>query len=223
MTASFVAGGAALLYAGGLVTLFLIRSRRHKAATGSSGFNGFARTPGTTPRVAGMCFAAALVLGLTAPLLAASKLAPYAWPMDNWTAWAGVWAGLILTAGGFATAVVAQNTMGASWRIGVDQTERTALVTHGVFSRVRNPIFTAMIAAQTGTALMAPTWPSIVGTVLLLVAVELQVRRIEEPYLSGVHGLSYTQYASQAGRFLPGVGRLTTSSQRAVPGRERVS
>ena len=62
----------------------------------------------------------------------------------------------------------------------VRQADRTELVTHGVFARVRNPIFTAMIAAQAGTARMAPTWLSLLGVRLLLVGIELQVRRIED-------------------------------------------
>jgi protein-S-isoprenylcysteine O-methyltransferase Ste14 len=223
VSAYFGAAAASVLYAWGLVMLFVIRSRQHKAATGSSGFNGFARTPGVAARVAGSCFAVAVLLGLVAPLLAAFQLVPFATgPAEDWTAGPGVWAGLVLTAAGFTLAVVAQNTMGPSWRIGVDQTERTELVTAGVFSRIRNPIFTATIAAQAGTALMAPTWLSISGVVLLVVGIQLQVRLVEEPYLSRVHGPRYQAYAAVAGRFVPGLGRLrrrqapTGGEQRGV-------
>ncbi|HEX8510291.1 MAG TPA: isoprenylcysteine carboxylmethyltransferase family protein [Propionibacteriaceae bacterium] len=209
MSAYFAAAAAAVLYGWGLVMLFWIRTRQHKAATGSSGFNGFTRTPGIAARVAGVCFAAAVILGLVAPLLAAFRLVSYVTgPAENWTTGPGVWVGLLLTAAGFTMAVVAQNTMGASWRIGVDQAERTELVTHGVFAHVRNPIFTAMIAAQLGTALMAPTWLSVTAVLLLLAACELQVRLVEEPHLARVHGNSYQAYSAGAGRFLPRLGRL---------------
>ena len=216
MSAPLSAVAAAVLYAAGLVLLFWVRSRRHKAATGSSGFNGFTRTPGAAARVAGICFAVAVALGLLAPILAAVQPAPYlTLPADAWPTGLGMWAGLLLAAAGFTTAVVAQNTMGASWRIGVDQAERTELVTSGVFARIRNPIFTAMVAAQAGTALMAPTWLSLTGVVLLIVGIELQVRCIEEPYLSRVHGISYQTYAARAGRFLPGLGRLNSSTHQS--------
>lgn len=218
MSATVSAAAAAVLYAGGLLMLFVIRSQRHKAATGSTGFNGFRRTPGVVARVAGLCFAAAVVLGLAAPLLATLGLVPQLTASAD-SSRAAMLVGLVLTAAGFAAAVVAQNTMGVSWRIGVDQAERTQLVTHGVFARVRNPIFTAMIAAQAGTALMAPTWLSLLGVLLLIVAIELQVRSIEEPYLARVHGIAYTSYASRTGRFLPGLGQLTS----AHAGQERVS
>ncbi len=58
---------------------------------------------------------------------------------------------------------------------------------------------------------------TIVGAVLLMVAVELQTRLIEEPYLSRVHGAQYTVYAAQVGRFLPRIGRLRRVSS-AQPG-----
>ena len=211
MSAHLGAVAAAVVYAAGLVMLFLVRSRRHKAATGSSGFNGFTKTPGLAARVAGICFAVAVALGLLAPILAAVQRAPYLTiAADAWTTGPGMWAGLLVTAAGFMTAVAAQNRMGASWRIGVDQSERTELVTSGVFEHVRNPIFTAMIVAQVGTGLMAPTWLAVLGVVLLLIGIELQVRLVEEPYLTRVHGPGYRAYAARAGRFLPGLGRLTS-------------
>ena len=48
--------------------------------------------------------------------------------------------------------------MGASWRIGVDPEETTELVTGGVFGLCRNPIYTFMVIAWVGFALLVPTW-----------------------------------------------------------------
>jgi len=36
--------------------------------------------------------------------------------------------------------------------------------------------------------------------------IELQVRLVEEPYLTAKHGDSYRDYAARVGRFVPGVG-----------------
>lgn len=215
MSGYYGAVAAAVLYAIGLLLLLVVRSRRHKIATGSSGFHGFTKTPHLAARVAGICFAVAVLLGLLAPILAASQLAQHHHSRSEEWPTAAIWVGLVLTGAGFATAVVAQNTMGSSWRIGVDSAEKTELVTSGVFSRTRNPIFTAMIAAQAGTALMAPTWLALVGVLLLTAGIELQVRLVEEPYLTRVHGNSYRTYAARAGRFLPGLGRLTNAPARA--------
>ena len=46
--------------------------------------------------------------------------------------------------------------MGDSWRIGVEESDRTELVTGGVFGLVRNPIYTGMIPAFVGIALLVP-------------------------------------------------------------------
>jgi protein-S-isoprenylcysteine O-methyltransferase Ste14 len=116
--------------------------------------------------------------------------------------------GLVLALAGFAGTLAGQVGMGSSWRVGVDPAERTTLVTTGVFAVVRNPVFSAMVAAQAGVTLMVPTWPTVLSLVALVVAVELQVRAVEEPYLRAMHGSSYAEYAGRAGRFVPGIGRM---------------
>jgi protein-S-isoprenylcysteine O-methyltransferase Ste14 len=49
---------------------------------------------------------------------------------------------------------------------------------------------------------------AVLGFLALVVALELQVRIVEEPYLRQAHGATYDDYARRVGRFLPGVGRL---------------
>jgi protein-S-isoprenylcysteine O-methyltransferase Ste14 len=115
---------------------------------------------------------------------------------------------------GIAVTVLAQFAMGDSWRIGVDSAERTALVTDGPFALVRNPIYAGMIPAFAGVALLAPNVVTIAGAILLVVALELQTRLVEEPYLARIHGERYVAYAARAGRFLPGIGRLRLDGGR---------
>ena len=109
---------------------------------------------------------------------------------------------------GFATVVLAQSGMGTSWRIGVDPTERTALITGGPFAIVRNPIFTAMSTALAGLVVATPTVLTAAGLVCLVVAVQLQVRVVEEPYLNTAHGQAYRDYCETVGRFVPHIGRI---------------
>lgn len=47
-------------------------------------------------------------------------------------------------------------------------------------------------------------------TLAVFVALELQVRVVEEPYLLRTQGPEYASYALRVGRFLPGAGRLRT-------------
>jgi protein-S-isoprenylcysteine O-methyltransferase Ste14 len=115
--------------------------------------------------------------------------------------------GIALAAAGGLAVFAAQLGMGESWRIGVDKGARTDLVTRGWFSICRNPIYTSMIVGWLGFFLMVPTWLGLAGAVVVALGLELQVRAVEEPYLIRVHGDMYRAYASQVGRFVPGIGR----------------
>lgn len=64
-----------------------------------------------------------------------------------------------------------------------------------------------MITAATGLALLVPNTITTVAAAVLLVAVEIQVRSVEEPYLR-VAMPTWASYATQAGRFVPAVGRI---------------
>ena len=116
--------------------------------------------------------------------------------------------GLALGIARLVVVLLAQRGMGDSWRIGVDDTERTELVTTGLFRWMRNPIFTGMAAVATGVVLMSPTPISVLALVTVVAAVQIQVRTVEEPYLRQVHGEPYLRYAADAGRFLPGIGKI---------------
>jgi protein-S-isoprenylcysteine O-methyltransferase Ste14 len=194
---------ALILYVLALVVLFGVRSWVQHRRTGSAGYHGISGTPADAGWWGGVLFVVAMVAGLAGPLLAVTGTVPTDPPLALQVV------GLVVALAGFAATLAAQTGMGASWRIGVDPGERTELVTGGVFARVRNPIFTAMVTAQAGVVLMVPTWVSVVALVALVVAVQLQVRAVEEPYLAATHGVVYADYAARAGRFLPGIGRLT--------------
>lgn len=208
MTTDTAAGTALSLYLVGLAGTFGLRAWAHRRRTGSSGFNGFTGAPGTPGWWAGVLFLAALLLGAAGPALAATGLVVPPTGVPTGTAWAGV--GLAVL--GFAGVVAAQSGMGSSWRIGVDASERTDLVTTGPFAVARNPVFTAMCTALGGLVLVVPTAVSVSALVCLVLAVELQVRAVEEPYLVGTNGSAYTDYAGKVGRFVPGVGRLRAAS-----------
>jgi protein-S-isoprenylcysteine O-methyltransferase Ste14 len=118
--------------------------------------------------------------------------------------------GVAVAIASIALVALAQLQMGASWRIGVDPTERTELVTGGIYRRIRNPIYTGMVAFTIGQALMLPTPWAAAAVVAMTVGVQVQVRRVEEPYLVTVHGDRFVEWARRSGRFVPGVGALGT-------------
>jgi protein-S-isoprenylcysteine O-methyltransferase Ste14 len=101
-----------------------------------------------------------------------------------------------------------QLDLGTSWRIGVDEQERTDLVTTGMFSLVRNPIFSGMATAALGTSIAVPSPLAWLSAAALLVGMEIQVRTVEEPYLLRTHGQAYHCYVLRTGRFVLVLGRL---------------
>jgi protein-S-isoprenylcysteine O-methyltransferase Ste14 len=73
---------------------------------------------------------------------------------------------------------------------------------------VRNPIYTAMLVFGFGLTLLTTNFVTIAGLVLTIGALEMQVRRVEEPYLLAKHGAAYRRYTASVGRFIPGVGLI---------------
>lgn len=196
---------ALLIYALYLGLAFGLRSWLQWRRTGSTGFHGVGGRVGSAEWMAGIGFVVALLMGAAAPVLAlADALEPIA-ALDGDGAHA---LGVILAILGISLTLYAQLAMGSSWRIGVDHEERTELVTDGPFGLVRNPIFAAMIPTALGLALMVPSALAIAGFIALVLALQLQVRVVEEPYLRAAHGDRYLEYAGSTGRFVPGVGRL---------------
>lgn len=190
-----------------LVYLALAFGVRVAIALRTTGGTGIASPRGAPPIeiIGGGLFVAAMGMGVANPILVLSDVLE---PIDGLDKTPLHALGIVLCAVGIAGTFLAQMAMGASWRIGVDEDERTELVTGGVFSLCRNPIYTFMIVAWIGFALLVPTWLSAASIPAGIIAFEVQVRLVEEPYLVRAHGEPYLAWASRVGRFLPGLGRL---------------
>jgi len=201
-----MAAVALLVFGLYLLMAFGVRGAQQYRRTGDFGFRGVSGRPGSLEWWGGALFALALVLGLAAPILVMTDMAAPLGTLDHPAVRV---AGVVLAAAGTTGTLAAQHSMGASWRVGVDRSEATRLVTTGAFAWARNPVFTAMITAGLGIALLAPNLVALTGLAALTAAIEIQVRAVEEPYLLTSHGRTYRDYAARTGRFLPGLGRLT--------------
>lgn len=185
---------------------FGLRTWLQYRRTGDSGFRGLSGSAGTLEWWAGVLFVLALIAGVAGPVAGLVGLSPIDGLDAPWIRAVGI----TLTLAGIAATFAAQVSMGNSWRIGVDAEERTGLVTGGAFSLVRNPIFTAMAITAFGLVLIVANVVAIVGLIGLLIALQMQVRAVEEPYLARLHGSAWTVYAGRVGRFLPGIGTIST-------------
>jgi protein-S-isoprenylcysteine O-methyltransferase Ste14 len=192
------------LYLLGLLLAFGVRSLVQWRRTGDTGWRLDSGPVGSRRWWAKLLFLAALVLGLAGPVGGLAGLDPV--PLLDHP---GVRvAGLAVAVAGVVATLLAQTAMGTSWRIGVDEAERTTLLTTGAFRIVRNPIFTAMTVTSLGLALAVPNPVSLAATIVLVASIQVQVRTVEEPYLLRTHGDAYASYAAAVGRFLPGVGTI---------------
>jgi protein-S-isoprenylcysteine O-methyltransferase Ste14 len=193
---------ALVLYVVWFVLAFGLRTLISVRRTGDAGWRGLSGRPFSLEWSAGVLFGVALAIGVAAPVAGLFGMPTLV------TSSTLEWIGVATAAAGVLLTLAGQMSMGDSWRIGVDESERTELVTAGAFQLARNPIFTAMGVTAAGLTMMVPNALAVVGLLALVVALQLQVRGVEEPYLRATHGADYAAYASRVGRFVPQVGRL---------------
>ena len=103
---------------------------------------------------------------------------------------------------GIGITVIAQWQMGIAWRIGVDQSETTALITRGLYRRSRNPIYFGIFLYWIGMAVTLPHPGIWACAIVCWLSIELIVRQVEEPYLERVHRTAYEAYRRTTNRYL---------------------
>jgi protein-S-isoprenylcysteine O-methyltransferase Ste14 len=113
--------------------------------------------------------------------------------------------GLAFTLGlvGILVILVAQVQMGRSWRIGVDPSEQTELICTGLYARSRNPIYFGILLYWIGMAVTLPHPALWLCALICWASIEVIVRKIEEPYLLGLHGEKFAEYVADTRRYLP--------------------
>lgn len=180
---------------------FVLRTLVHLRQTGSTGFRAFSRSRTGAERAGVLLLIAGGAMSIAGSLTAGPL--PGIAPLEHG---AVTIAGAAVALAALALIVWAQFAMGASWRIGVDPSEVTELVTAGPFSVVRNPIFSGMLLFWVGIALAVPNVLTLLAPLIAFAGIELQVRMVEEPYLLRTHGDAYRRYGARTGRLLPGLG-----------------
>ena len=116
---------------------------------------------------------------------------------------AGATAGVVVCGAAVAITMLSQYQMGDAWRIGVDASEKNPLVTQGMFKLSRNPIYSGMLLVGIGFVILIPHILMVCCALLSYVGFEIQVQKVEEPYLRRVHGERYEEYCRNVGRYFP--------------------
>jgi protein-S-isoprenylcysteine O-methyltransferase Ste14 len=97
----------------------------------------------------------------------------------------------------FALAYV---SFGDSWRVGFDVKNPGALVTTGIFSISRNPIYLSLDLWFIGIFLINGTLIFLIFAMLAVAAMHWQIRQ-EEAFLSNLYGQPYRDYYNRTGRY----------------------
>lgn len=97
--------------------------------------------------------------------------------------------------------LIAQFQMKNSWRIGIDEELKTELITNGLFSYSRNPVFFGMLISLIGLFLTLPTFISLSFFIVASILIQIQIR-LEEEFLLKQHGISYSEYKKNVRRLI---------------------
>ena len=118
----------------------------------------------------------------------------------GWAGWTG-WVGLTLCAAAMAGFALALASFGDSFRVGIDVNTPDKLVTGGMFSISRNPIYVCFLLFFAGLFLIHRNITVAVGAVLFALAIHRQVKR-EEAFLASHYGAEYEEYCKKTRRYL---------------------
>lgn len=96
---------------------------------------------------------------------------------------------------------MSQIQMGGNWRVGIDDKNESALVTGGLFSLSRNPIFLGIKLNALGFFLVLPNAVTLVILITGALLIDIQVV-LEEEFLTNVHGDKYLEYCASVRRWV---------------------
>jgi protein-S-isoprenylcysteine O-methyltransferase Ste14 len=136
------------------------------------------------------------------PFFAAFKAPSHAPDYPLYQSQFAQWIGVFLAIFSLLATRACWKRMGKSWRMGIDPSEKTALVFTGPYAYVRHPIYALSSLLMVATVIVLPTPLMIAVAVIHLLLLQWEARR-EERHLSHIHGAQYDEYYARVGRFIP--------------------
>lgn len=143
------------------------------------------------------------VVGQSVLMLAAIGLAVMF--SGNWTNLAIIGAGSVLFASGGYFGIAGVIVLGKNRTPFPQPREGSKLIQHGIYARVRHPLYTSVILASLGWALIWQSAASFIAALILIPFFHAKARREEESLHQNFPG--YADYARRVPRFLPRLSR----------------
>ncbi|MGC1781547.1 MAG: isoprenylcysteine carboxylmethyltransferase family protein [Acidobacteriaceae bacterium] len=110
--------------------------------------------------------------------------------------------GLLLLLLGLGFAVWARFALGRNWSGMVTVKQDHVLITRGPYAWVRHPIYTGILLALLGTALVGGSFANLVAAALVTLALWWKLR-IEERFMLETFGEQYTSYRQRVKALIP--------------------
>lgn len=111
------------------------------------------------------------------------------------------WTGWFLLILSLVVVWLAQSHMRESWRIGIDEINKSELITTGFFGISRNPIFLGIMIANAGLFMVLPNAFTLLIVCLSTISINTQIR-LEEEFLLNEYVEKYINYKERVSRWI---------------------
>lgn len=118
--------------------------------------------------------------------------------VDEWVRYFGLVFGIC----GLVFFIISVVTMKNNWRAGISESEKTELVTNGIYKISRNPAFLGFDLVYIGFVLMFFNWILFAISLITILIFHLQITKVEEPFLIKTFGTDYENYKKSVCRYL---------------------
>jgi protein-S-isoprenylcysteine O-methyltransferase Ste14 len=153
------------------------------------------------PRLTRLLHIALIVL---AAVLLAFRIEALAWLNGRFVppTMAAYWLGLFVVAAGLAFAVWARVYLGRNWSATVTIKQDHELVRTGPYAVVRHPIYTGIVLALFGTAIVVGEWRGLLALALITIGFLFKIRT-EERFMGEIFGERYARYRAEVPALIP--------------------
>ncbi len=93
--------------------------------------------------------------------------------------------------------------LGRNWSPWLEVHAAQTLVTHGVYARIRHPMYASIFISCIAQALLLPNWVAGPAGLVSFLAMYLERARREEDLMLHRLGTAYREYMGRTGRILP--------------------